>query len=47
MLGIYLSSISVGNYWFLMGVGVLDMSVGLSLFFSGFVFFVGKEIPTL
>ena len=37
-LGAYLSKISQGDYWFLMGVGVLDMSVGLSLFFSSFVF---------
>jgi hypothetical protein len=37
-LGAYLSSISHGNYWFLMGIGVLDMSVGLSLFISGFIF---------
>jgi len=37
-LGGYLSKISQGDYWFLMGVGVLDLSVGLSLFFSSFVF---------
>lgn len=45
-LGAYLSKVSHGDYWFLMGVGVLDMSVGLSLFFSGFIFFVGKNAHT-
>jgi len=38
VLGAYLSRISHGNYWFLMGIGVLDMSVGLSLLFSSFLF---------
>jgi hypothetical protein len=37
-LGAFLSRMAEGNYWFLMGVGVLDLSVGLSLFFSGFLF---------
>ena len=37
-LGVYLSSISHGNYWLLIGIGVLDMSVGFSLLLSSFVF---------
>jgi hypothetical protein len=37
-LGAFLSRMAEGNYWFLMGVGVVDISVGLSLFFSGFLF---------
>ena len=37
-LGAYLSGISHGNYWFLVGIGILDMSVGFSLLFSSFVF---------
>jgi hypothetical protein len=37
-LGAFLSRMAEENYWFLMGVGVLDLSVGLSLFFSGFLF---------
>jgi len=38
ILGAFLSRMAEGNYWFLMGVGVIDSSVGLSLFFSGFLF---------
>ena len=38
ILGAFLSRMAEGNYWFLIGVGVIDLSVGLSLFFSGFLF---------
>jgi hypothetical protein len=37
-LGAFLSRMASGDYWFLMGVGVVDMALALALFFSGFVF---------
>ena len=38
ILGAFLSRMAEGNYWFLISVAAVDMSVGLSLFFSGFIF---------
>ena len=38
LLGAFLSKLAEGNYWSLIAVGVVDLSVGLSLFFSGFIF---------
>jgi hypothetical protein len=38
-LGAWLSRMAVGDYNFLVSVGVVDMALALALFFSGFVFF--------
>jgi len=38
-LGALLSRMALGNYYFLISVGIIDMSLALALFFSGFEFF--------
>jgi len=45
-LGAFLSRRASGDYWLLMSVGVVDMALALALFFSGFLFFVGRNAHT-